>query len=234
MVDAEDPDGSPAVAEPEEEANEFAAAILMPARLMREQYETCGRDFSLLCRDVRLLGGGDGSPPARRDLKPALRARVLGSPEFGGRATRAGRQVSGLPDDSIGVGISPAASHARSRSCPSGRPARWTNAVPYGFQLRIPDGPVVDSQDPLLCALGAEVVRLSTSRIYAEALQSRQVDPGRRLAAVLEPPDGDGDPVVGVWDEDATCLAGVLPWRTAGRVGRSARSGRRRRSPGLL
>jgi len=76
----------------------------------------------------------------------------------------------------------------------------------------------VDRQDPLLGALGAEVVRLSTNRSFAEALQSPSVDPGKSLSAAIEPPDGDGDPVVGVWDGDGTRCAGLLPWRTAGRV----------------
>ena len=33
----------------EDEANVFAAAVLMPARLIQEQYVRCGRDFFRLC-----------------------------------------------------------------------------------------------------------------------------------------------------------------------------------------
>lgn len=60
VVDVEEPDGSPTLAEPEEEANEFAAALLMPARLIREQYEACDREFSLLCETFSSSGAAMG------------------------------------------------------------------------------------------------------------------------------------------------------------------------------
>jgi IrrE N-terminal-like domain len=44
----------------EEEANVFAAALLMPARLLREQYEECGGDFEELCRRFDSSGAAMG------------------------------------------------------------------------------------------------------------------------------------------------------------------------------
>jgi len=46
----------------EEEANGFAAALLMPARLLREQYRLCGGDFPRLCK----LFGASGAAMGRR------------------------------------------------------------------------------------------------------------------------------------------------------------------------
>jgi hypothetical protein len=60
-----EPESAPAV-EPlppaEEEANAFAAAVLMPAGLVREQYIRCGRDFSRLCERF----GASGAAMSRR------------------------------------------------------------------------------------------------------------------------------------------------------------------------
>ena len=47
----------------EDEANVFAAAVLMPARLIREQYVRCERDFFLLCETF----GASGAAAARCD-----------------------------------------------------------------------------------------------------------------------------------------------------------------------
>jgi IrrE N-terminal-like domain len=59
VIDAPDPEGPP---EPEEQANEFAAAVLMPAGLIREQYGACERDFSGLCTTF----GSSGAAMGRR------------------------------------------------------------------------------------------------------------------------------------------------------------------------
>jgi len=88
----------------------------------------------------------------------------------------------------------------------------------YGFRLRMPDGMLVAAEDPLLEALGAEVVTVSASSVHGEALQGESVGPGRSLVTVVEPPDEDGEAVVGLWDQEGTRCAGLLPWRTAGRV----------------
>lgn len=45
---------------PEEEANAFAAAVLMPVRLIREQYVRCERDFHLLCMRFGASGAAMG------------------------------------------------------------------------------------------------------------------------------------------------------------------------------
>jgi hypothetical protein len=47
---------------PEDEANAFAAAVLMPPRLIREEYVRCGRDFSRLCGRF----GSSGAAMGRR------------------------------------------------------------------------------------------------------------------------------------------------------------------------
>jgi IrrE N-terminal-like domain len=52
----------PALPPAEEEANAFAAAVLMPAPLLSEQYELCGRDFERLCRRF----GSSGAAMGRR------------------------------------------------------------------------------------------------------------------------------------------------------------------------
>jgi hypothetical protein len=60
-------DGDPATERPplppaEEQANAFAAALLMPARLLREQYRICRGDFARLCQ----LFGASGAAMGRR------------------------------------------------------------------------------------------------------------------------------------------------------------------------
>jgi hypothetical protein len=102
---------------------------------------------------------------------------------------------------------------------PQRTPARADERVfEYGFHLRMPDGLLVAPDDPLLDALGAEVVTVSASSAHGEALQGESVGPGRSLATVIEPPDEDGDVMVGLWDREGTRCAGLLPWSTAGRV----------------
>jgi hypothetical protein len=44
----------------EEQANAFGAALLMPARLMREQYVKCDGDFSRLCETFEASGAAMG------------------------------------------------------------------------------------------------------------------------------------------------------------------------------
>lgn len=50
----------PALPVPEEEANHFAAALLMPAHLIREHYARCGGDFSEMCRCFQSSGAAMG------------------------------------------------------------------------------------------------------------------------------------------------------------------------------
>ena len=44
----------------EDEANVFAAAVLMPARLVQEQYVRCERDFFRLCDTFGASGAAMG------------------------------------------------------------------------------------------------------------------------------------------------------------------------------
>ena len=44
----------------EDEANVFAAAVLMPARLVQEQYVPCKRDFFRLCNVFGTSGAAIG------------------------------------------------------------------------------------------------------------------------------------------------------------------------------
>lgn len=61
-IDAEERDRGerPPLPEAEEEANVFAAALLMPAALLREQYAACDRDFPRLCRRFGASGAAMG------------------------------------------------------------------------------------------------------------------------------------------------------------------------------
>ena len=65
----------------EDEANVFAAAVLMPARLVREQYVRCDRDFLRLCDKFGASGAAMGrrlhaviTPPraAIDDVRPSI------------------------------------------------------------------------------------------------------------------------------------------------------------------
>lgn len=61
-VDPDPAKGPPLLPATEEQANAFAAALLMPASLIREQYVRCDRDFFKLC-DVF---GSSGAAMGRR------------------------------------------------------------------------------------------------------------------------------------------------------------------------
>ena len=95
----------------------------------------------------------------------------------------------------------------------------------YGFQLRLPDGPMIDRNDPLLAALGAEIITIVATREHGEALQDQSIDPGAELRAVGEPLDEDGDEVVGVWDSEKVRCAGLLPSESAARVAAALEQG---------
>lgn len=53
-------DERPPLPLPEEQANAFAAALLMPARLVREEYVRCPRDFLALCERFGASGAAMG------------------------------------------------------------------------------------------------------------------------------------------------------------------------------
>jgi hypothetical protein len=91
-----------------------------------------------------------------------------------------------------------------------------TPTLTFGVQLRLPDGPAIAPQDPLLAAFGATVVDLVADPDDLEALQDDAFAPGRPLALIREGLDEDGDPAVGAWDAGAARRAGSVPYRAAG------------------
>jgi hypothetical protein len=94
-----------------------------------------------------------------------------------------------------------------------------------GYQLRLPDGPAVANEDPLLNAFGSSVVELISARDCEEALQHEAFAPGSRITLVQEGVDEDGDAVVGVWDAEVVRRAGVLPYLTAAVVAAALEQG---------
>jgi hypothetical protein len=91
---------------------------------------------------------------------------------------------------------------------PARAPSAGEGTLNYGFRLRLPDGPAIDYDDPLLAAFGAQVDDLIVGD--HEALQLDVFDPGRRLVLVSEPygPDVAGE--VGVWDAEEVRRVGTL------------------------
>jgi hypothetical protein len=98
-------------------------------------------------------------------------------------------------------------------------------AVSSGFRLRLPDGPAVAANDPLLAAFGACVVHPEVDADTNEALQDDAFAPGRPLTLFEEGADDDGDPVVGVWDAEGTRRAGLVDFETAAVVAAAAEHG---------
>lgn len=84
----------------------------------------------------------------------------------------------------------------------------------YGFQLRLPGGPLIDRGDPLLSAYGARVTTIAVHTDDDEQLQDDAFDPGSAVRLVPDPGD-DGEPEVGVWDRDELRRAGSLLDRPA-------------------
>ncbi len=60
VAEPEEATTKPALPVPEEEANYFAAALLMPQHLIRDHYEDCGGDFSEMCRRFSSSGAAMG------------------------------------------------------------------------------------------------------------------------------------------------------------------------------
>jgi len=93
--------------------------------------------------------------------------------------------------------------------------APGAGSLTFGFSLRLPgDGFLVDADDPLLRAFGAVVVEIDGADEHDEAFQDDAFDPGRRVHLLQDGVDGDGDPVVAVWDESGARRAGFLPFYT--------------------
>ena len=73
-IEPETPQARAPLPPAEDEANVFAAAVLMPARLVQEQYVRCERDFFRLCDTF----GASGAAMGRRlhaVIKPETRSR---------------------------------------------------------------------------------------------------------------------------------------------------------------
>ncbi len=82
----------------------------------------------------------------------------------------------------------------------------------YGFQLRLPDGPLVDRGDPLLAAYAARILSVVIDEDDDEQLQDDAFEPGSLVRLVLESAD---EPQLGVWDDDGLHRAGCLSDRSA-------------------
>jgi hypothetical protein len=67
---------------------------------------------------------------------------------------------------------------------PSRAPANGESALGYGYQLRIPDGPALEDDDPLLSAFGARIEYVAVDD--QEALQLDVFEPGRPLTLLGE------------------------------------------------
>jgi hypothetical protein len=94
-------------------------------------------------------------------------------------------------------------------------PERGSSTLDFGYQLRLPDGPALAGDDPLLRAFGAFVVELLHGPEHEEALQHDAFEPGRRLTLVQHGVDDDGDSIVGAWDADGIRRAGIVPYLKA-------------------
>lgn len=84
----------------------------------------------------------------------------------------------------------------------------------YGFQLRLPGGPLIDRNDPLLRAYGSRVTTMAVHTDDDEQLQDDAFDPGSVVRLVPDAGEG-GEPEVGVWDRDEVRRAGSLLDRPA-------------------
>jgi len=76
VIASDDPERTTGILTHEEQANLFAAAALMPARLITDQYARAGRDFDRLCRLFGASGAAMGRrlhaviPPRKDDYAP--------------------------------------------------------------------------------------------------------------------------------------------------------------------
>lgn len=101
---------------------------------------------------------------------------------------------------------------------PARAPEPGGTDLTFGFQLRLAGGPGLLGKDPLLAAVGANVVRLAAPPDHEEALQDDAFDPGRRLSLRAQGVDDDSDVLIAVWDADGTRQAGFLPYPVSATV----------------
>ena len=96
------------------------------------------------------------------------------------------------------------------------RPGR--SQARFGYELRLPDGPALGPDDPLIAAFGMVFERLEQPDEPQEIFQAKSFDPARTVSLRTEGFDEDGDVVVGVWDAEGVLRAGELSYSTAARV----------------
>src|SRR3954469_26654 len=97
-------------------------------------------------------------------------------------------------------------------------PEQGCGTLCYGYRLRLPDGPALAADDPLLSAFAAFVAEIPCHGDHDEPAQHEAFAPGAPLRLLPEGVDDDGDPVVGVWGAEGVRRAGSLPYRRAALV----------------
>src|SRR4051812_40924543 len=80
----------------------------------------------------------------------------------------------------------------------------------HGYLLRLPGGPAIGRDDPLLTAYGAQAVNVFVDEDRDEAFQHESFEPGRLLRLEPEPFDPADADAVGVWDADNVRQCGAL------------------------
>jgi len=96
------------------------------------------------------------------------------------------------------------------------RPGR--SQARFGYELRLPGGPVLSPDDPLIAAFGMVFESFSEPDEAQEIFQADSFDPAHTVSLRAEGLDEDGDVVVGVWDAEGALRAGELNYSTAARV----------------
>ncbi len=90
-------------------------------------------------------------------------------------------------------------------------PSEHDRTLTYGYRLRLPDGPALDADDPLLKAYGAAIAWLITTEEGEQALQDDRFEPGAWVD-LLPDPFVDGDPdCVRVFEAQGLTEVGELP-----------------------
>jgi hypothetical protein len=96
-------------------------------------------------------------------------------------------------------------------------PPRGEAYVRHGYRLRLPGGPVLNEDDPLLAACGATLTTILEDVDEATTVADDRFAPGTRLA--LEPEDDlDEGPGVGLWDPGRSVRLASIPGATGRRA----------------
>ena len=89
-------------------------------------------------------------------------------------------------------------------------PVGTQRSLEYGYRLRLPRGPLLTAEDPLLAAHGAAVARLWSPEQHREALQDPRFEPGSALCLFHDTGDQDDPHCVRVLDAAGILEAGEL------------------------